>query len=273
MLEGGLNNRLNLSSRRRKPGASRRADTPLPSNARHRRRVTGRVRLVRLEHRVRDGVDEPRLDQDRDDLPRRQPESTVVQRGEQLGDLARVARDAEPRLVVGAEHIVEDLLRARRLRVVRLALVRAPQLVLLGEALLELELGEHVLDVRPVRAPVARVHRHALAEALLDDRHERPVLGDLDVAKRHVGGDGAARQRARVVRLEVRHVLRRVQLLEVRVRLERLDVTGGREVRVRPRRGAISVLLGPVALPQTLARSSRRSMRWGLQPTFQAGVP
>lgn len=178
----------------------------------------------------------------------------MAHRLQEPGDDARVRRDAEPGLIVGAEDIVENVVSADVLSVARLAQLSVPQLVVLGEARLELVPGEHVADVRLVRAPVAGVHRHALAEALLDGGDKGVLLRERNIAKGEVGSDGAADQGAGVVGLKVGHLLRLVAVFEVSVGLDGLGYTSGGHERISPDGGAVAVLFGPIALQVELVK-------------------
>jgi hypothetical protein len=100
------------------------------------------------------------------------------------------------------------------------------------------------------------VHSHALPEALLDDRGKRAVCGEREGGEGEVGGNGAARERAGVVRLKVRQLLRLIAFLEVGVRLVGLALTGRCQQRIGPDGRAIPLLLSPVAL-WLLVRSQR----------------
>ncbi len=72
--------------------------------------------------------------------------------------------------------------------------------------------------------------------------------GELDVCKGEVGCDGAPRERAGVVRLKMWHLLRRVTVLEVRIRLVRLGLARRSQVRIGPDSRAVTLTLSPVAL-------------------------
>lgn len=91
--------------------------------------------------------DNLRLNENGDDLPSGQTERTVVQDPEKAGDLSRVAGDAKPCLVVLAKDIIQCLLGANVLSSAGLGEGLVPELIVLGEAGLELVPGEHVLDV------------------------------------------------------------------------------------------------------------------------------
>ncbi len=70
------------------------------------------------------------------------------------------------------------------------------------------------------------MHSHALSKTLFHDRGKRAICRELDVCKGEVGCNGAPRERAAVVRLEVGHLLRLVAVLEVGIRLVGLALTG-----------------------------------------------
>lgn len=137
-----------LAPRRLGQRRSRRrgADTPLTCDRRDGRRVAGRVGLVCLEHRRGLPLDDLGLDENGDDLACGKAEGAVIQSLQQLGDGARVRRDADPGLAVGGEDVVEGRLGADGKRLVCLALVGVPELVSLGEAGLEPVRREHVVD-------------------------------------------------------------------------------------------------------------------------------
>ena len=94
---------------------------------------------------------------------------------------------------------------------------------------------------------------------------------ELDVCKGKVGGDGAPRERAGVVRLEVGHLLRLVTVLEVRIRLVGLALTGRSQVRIGPDGRAVTLLLGPVALV-CLLRQRQGTRKSGVMAGGMSGV-
>jgi len=125
------------------------------------------------------------LDQDGDNLPGGEAEGDVVQDGQNAGNLARVARDAYPDLVVVGEEIVHDHFAARHLVLRRLALVlvAVPQLVVLRKALLEAEVGGVGVDPGLGGTAVAGMDADGLTEELLDDGPEGFVGGRGRLAK------------------------------------------------------------------------------------------
>lgn len=120
------------------------------------------------------GLNQLSLDQDGDDLACGQAEGAVVEHGENGANLARVAGDANPGVVVVRKDVVNRLLGTGDLVSRRLALVlfAAPQQVLLGEASLELKVGSVGVNLRLGGAAVAGVDADALAKQLLDDGFE-----------------------------------------------------------------------------------------------------
>lgn len=171
----------------------------------------------------------------------------MAQDAEDALDLARVAGDADPGAVVVAEDVVEHDLAALGLRRRGLGERAVPQLVVLGEAVLELEPREHGFDVRLGGAPVAGVDADALAEELLDRRHE--LVGQVQAVEGEVCRRRAAVQRAGVERARRRHLLGCELALPEGVGLGRLRDSVGGEVRVRPGDSTVAILLGPVAVP------------------------
>jgi hypothetical protein len=102
-------------------------------------------------------------------------------------------------VVVVGEDVVEDGFRAGVLGSRRLGHNAGPELVLLGEASLDVEVREQVLDVGLAVAAVASVSRDTLAEELLDSRDEWVVVWELQVRESDVGSAQAAGQRRGVV--------------------------------------------------------------------------
>jgi hypothetical protein len=119
-------------------------------------------------------------------------ERSVVKGLEKLGDLARVATDADPHRVIDGENVIEDVLGTLQLVLTRLALLASPVRVLLGKSLLELNLGCKSADVGLVAAVVTCTYADTLAKKLLDDRHKRLALGEVQALECLVGGLDAA---------------------------------------------------------------------------------
>ncbi len=114
---------------------------------------------MRLEDRSGLQVDDLGLDQDGNDLARGEAEGAVVQAGQKLGDRARMRSDADPRVLVCGEDVVEDCLGTGGKGLGRLAVVNVPELVVLGEAGLEVVRGEQLGDVGLRLAGVQRLAR------------------------------------------------------------------------------------------------------------------
>lgn len=225
-----------------------RAHTSLAGNARHRGRIASGLGGPGSVGRGGLDMNLLGLDEHGDDLAGGKLKGAVVERRQQLANLTRVASDADPGGVVAGEDVVKHVLAAGQLVLGGLALDAGPQLVALGEALLEAEPGAEGADVRLVGAVVARVDADALAERLLDDGQEAVRAREGQVGKRLARGDDAAGQRRRVVRLKVGHAVLLEARLKVGVGLVGLLQAGVGQERIFPVRGAVAGLLGPVAL-------------------------
>lgn len=194
------------------------------------------------------------LDEDGDNLAGLEAKPPVVEDGQDAANLARVAGDADPGVVVVGENIIEDNGVASHLasRSLALADAAAPQLVLLGEALLKGKLRGNGGNVGFVGAAVAGVDGDALAEQLLDDGSKGPGGREGEVGEGALGGLDATGEGRRVVGLEVGHAV----LLEARpeegVGLGSLGVALGGQLGVGPDGGAVAVELSPVALEAVL---------------------
>jgi len=135
-----------------------------------------------------------------------------------------------------------------------------PELVTFGEARLDVEVREKILDVGFVVAAVASVSRDAFAEELLDSRNKWVVMRELQVRECDVGGPQAASQRRGVVRLRVGNVLVRDLFLPVGIcDLSLLEPTLC-EVRIGPQCSTIAVQLRPVALQICQGRVKSNAM-------------
>lgn len=118
---------------------------------------------------------------------------------QEAADLTTVRCDGDPSVVVVGENVVQDGFRASVLGSGRLGDDAGPELVLFGEANLDVEVREQVLDVSLAVAAIAGVGRDALAEELLHSGDEWVVVRELQVRERDVGGAQAASQRRGVV--------------------------------------------------------------------------
>ena len=102
---------------------------------------------MRLENRSGLQLNGLGLDQDGNDLARGEAEGAVVQTSQKLGDCTRMRRDADPRVLIGAEHVVEGCLGTGGKRLGCFAVINVPELVVLGEAGFEVVGGEQLGDV------------------------------------------------------------------------------------------------------------------------------
>lgn len=160
---------------------------------------------------------------------------------QEAADLATVRGDGDPSVIVVGEDVVQDGFRASVLSTRRLGHDTRPELVLFGEASLNVEVREQVLDVRLAVAAVASVCRDTLAEELLNGGDEGIVVRELQVRERDVGGAQAASQRRSVVGLRVGDVLGRNLFLPVGTGdLSLLEAVLG-EICVGPYCGAVAV--------------------------------
>lgn len=130
----------------------------------------------------------------------------------------------------------------------RLALLASPVRVLLSKTLLELDLGCQSADVGLVAAVVACADADTLAKKLLDDRHKRLTLGQVQTLECLVGCLDAAAQGRGVVLVKKRHAFVLEPGLEVGIGLESLIDTGGCEEGILPDGCAVTRLKAPVTL-------------------------
>lgn len=247
-------------------GGSRAADAALAADARHGRRLAGGLGGKGDNGGGIDLCDELGLYEDGNDLAGGEAERAVVQDAEDAGNLARVAGQADPGAGVVGEDVVNDLAAAGALAVAGLALAlggAAPELVGLGEALLEAEVGEHAGNGGLVGAAIAGVDGDALAEELLDDGGEGEGGGRGQVAKGGLGSLSAAGERGAVVGLKGGHAALLPAVLEEGVCLVGLDEALVGELGVGPGGGAVAVELGPVALQSETIGSAKRSEERG----------
>lgn len=162
--------------------------------------LSGGNRLVRRRQKLR-------LDQHRNDSTGAEREAAVAKSAHDAANLTAVRGDGEPGVVVGREDLVKNALGACVLGAGGFACHAVPQLVVLGEASFDLPAWEKIVDIGLVAAVVAGVGRDALAEELLDGRHEWIVVRQRKVRECDVRGAQAAGERRSVVGLRVRNVL------------------------------------------------------------------
>lgn len=113
-------------------------------------------------------LDRHRLDEHRDDRPRRQPKLPMAQHPQQRADGARMRRQRYKHTVIIGENIVEQPLHPFVDLLVGFAMVRGPELVVLGETGFEGEIWELGREGGSGAAAIAGVHAVDFAEELLD---------------------------------------------------------------------------------------------------------
>lgn len=172
----------------------------------------------------------------------------MVESLKKLGDLTRVAANADPDGIVTCEDIIENFLASRQLVFICLTLLPSPKLILVRETLLELDLLSESLDEALASTVIACSDADALAEKLLHHRDERLILGEFEALESLHGGLDAAGQRRRVVRVEVWHALVLKAGLVVGVCLVSLGFTCGCEESILPCSCSVARLKTPVAL-------------------------
>lgn len=151
-------------------------------------------------------------------------------------------------MVIYAEDLVQDLLAAGVLGVGRFGRDTVPELVVLGEAGLDLPGGEERVDVGFRATVVAGVDADAFPEQFFDGWDERVVRRQLQARERQVGRLQTPGQRRCVVRLRVRDLLDRDLMGPEVVGDQGLGNAVVVEVGVIPGVGGVAVDFGPVAL-------------------------
>lgn len=160
-------------------------------------------------------------------------------------------RNRHKRLLLGQskENLSQCLGTANILRATSLSRHAIPQLILLGEPMLNRPVREQVVDVAATTAVVTGVDADSFAEEFLDGRLEfRAVLGQVQVPESYVGGLQSACQWADIVLVWGVDSLFIYLLLPELICYERLGDTAGGEGRVCPACCAITAEFGPVAL-------------------------
>lgn len=123
----------------------------------------------------------------------------MVESLEKFGDLTRVTANTDPNSIVTCEDIIENFLASRQLVFTRLTLLSSPELILVGETLLELDLLGKSFDEALAATVVACSDADALAEKFLHHWDERLILGELEALESLHGGLDAAGERGGVV--------------------------------------------------------------------------
>ena len=114
-----------------------------------------------------------RLYQHRNHRSRIQTKRPMSQHPQNTRNLPTMARHTDPRTRIGHKNLIQHRLTAHRLRAARLGRHPIPQLIARGKARLEAPAGHGIANDGARAAPIARVDADALAQAVLDRRHER----------------------------------------------------------------------------------------------------
>lgn len=120
------------------------------------------------------------LDQHRNNSTGTQLEGPVSNNPQNRGDFTRVRRNRDKRLFLGRskEDFPQSLGTPNILRATRLSRHAIPQLILLGEPMLNGPVREHVVDVAATTAVIAGVDADSFTEVFLHGRLEgRAVFG------------------------------------------------------------------------------------------------
>jgi len=106
-----------------------------------------------------------------------QAKHLMAQDAKNAADFARVRGYGDPGMIVSTEDGVQNFLRSCVLCIVRLARDPIPELVVLGQAWIDVVVWKEIVDVCPVAPPVARVDIDTFSEKLSDGWDEWVVLG------------------------------------------------------------------------------------------------
>jgi hypothetical protein len=130
--------------------------------------------------------------------------------------------------------------------IMRLAMIRLPQLILLGKALLNRPLRLRSMNLRPRAPPIARMLAHNLSRHLLN---RRPHTLHSRASPFQMRSLQAPHQRARHPRVRHRHFLVFELLREESACVAGLLLADCGEVRVDPVAGSVAVEFAPVVVP------------------------
>ena len=74
-----------------------------------------------------------------------------------------MASERDERMFVMLEHIIEEILRPHVMLIVRLAMVSLPELILLGEAVLDFPIWKGFVDESPCTSLIASMLAHSFS--------------------------------------------------------------------------------------------------------------
>lgn len=174
----------------------------------------------------------------------------MTQHAQQRRDLARVGSNADDCLRrLAPQDLIKHILGPHILRSRALRGDTIEQLVVLGEAVLDLEAGIRLLDPRLVAAMVASMQTHALAEILFHGWDERFARWKLDIAERDLSSLQASRHWTCVELLGRGDLLLGDARLPVGIRFLGRGNTHWRKMSIVPVRSGVAIEQRPVAVP------------------------
>ena len=118
-----------------------------------------------------------------------------------------MARDGDKGTPIRGKHLVKHLLGPNVLIVVGLAVERLPELIIEGEAWLDLVGREAIMDIALVATPVACVSTNRLSEVFLDLRYERVNSRQVETIESVISCLKTPSERASIVALGCRDSL------------------------------------------------------------------
>ena len=155
------------------------------------------------------------FDEHRDHLACTQRPLPMAHYAENRGDFSRMAGEAEPSVLVAAEHIIKHLLGAEVLCLWHFSRCSCPQIILLCEASFERKAGEVLFDPGLGGPSITGMFSHAFAQSFSDQRLERILLRQLEITECKFSGLEAALHRRAVVRLDERNLFLGIARLPV----------------------------------------------------------
>jgi hypothetical protein len=188
------------------------------------------------------------LDQDRNHTSSRQSKFSVPKDSHQTRNSARMASQTQNTsiLTLIRKHLLQQPESPHIMLIVRLPVIRLPQLILFSKALLNRPLRLRSMNLRPRAPAIARMLAHNLSRHLLNRRPNTLHSGARPLQTRSLQ---APHQRARHPGVRHRHFLVLELLREESACVSRLLLAYCGQVRVDPVAGSVAVELAPVVVP------------------------